>query len=451
MLTIARKETMPQTTLKSFFRRHMAIPLGAVFLAAAGNVSTLNDPPPPEMRPLNSTELRFKNAGDDVADGQDFVLATATTEEVLKPVLDKTCYRFGEGMAKAKQVTPLLVAINALKSNSKSGEEVFDLIYKDKIRLCYLKKTNEKIDGLYLEDINSFVLTSMADVTERPYVVAHELLHYAQNKNGLSSYAQNTDIHEQVRQVLTMEAAATTLELLIAYDEKLNGNIKQWEWLTTTEFEKGTGVDVIFDSKIHHSLESTYQQGIQHHLTRKEALRAAGKTVFEHVFNNDSWRKFYINRLLVNAYISIQENNGIFADKPLTQNYIDLAGKIDSNSSFTRGAKVPAFNDLFKHDQEDKKMYWIYEAANFEIHSVYAPTHTKENAALLKKAYEENNPYIGLSISKFVDAKIMQDISDDPAVKKYDYLYQFIDAKLEEKNQSALKKDSPVQAKKPAV
>jgi hypothetical protein len=440
---------MTQMTLKSFFRRRLAIPLGAVFLAAAGNVSTLNDPPPPNLRPLNSTELRFRHAGDDVADGQDFVPATSTTEEVLKPVLDKTCYRFGEGMEKARQVTPVLVAINALKNNSQLGEEVFDLIYKDKIRLCYLKKINEMVDGLYLEDINSFVLTSMADVQERPYVMAHELLHYAQNKNGLSSYAQNTDIHEQVRQVLAMEAAATTLELLISYDENLNGNKKHWEWLTTTEFEKGTGVDVIFDSKIHHILESTYQQGIRHQLTRKEALRVTGKAVFEQVFNNDSWRKFYINRLLVNAYISIQDNNGNFTDKPLTQNYTDLAGKLNSDSSFTSGAKVPAFNDLFKHDLEDKKMYWIYEAANYEIHSVYAPTHTKENEALLKKAYEEKNPYIGLSISKFVDAKIMQDISGDPAVKKYTYLYQFIDAKIEKMQQDKLKKKLAADKPKP--
>jgi hypothetical protein len=406
---------MTQISIQHFFKRQVTIPLCAVFLVAAGNVSTLNDPPPPNLRPLNSTEKLFKLEGNETAETQEFVLETATTEEILKPILDKSCYRFGEGMEKAKQVAPAIIALAALKQNSDLGEEVFQLIYKDKIRLCSLNTMPEGTEALYNEYLKSLILGKYSDPAELPYVIAHESLHYAQHKNLLSSSAQNTNMQEQLRQVLTID---------------------------------DHGINVIYDSKVHHVLETSYQEGIKNNLPPQDALRAAGKAVFEQVFENDSWRRFYIDRTLINYYIAVNEKNGDFTGETLTQDYINTAGKLDKAASFTEGGKVPAFEKLFKNDQ---KMYWVYEAAHCQLHALYDPKDSKELFALFQKALDGNNPYLGLPISRLLLEKKQQDRSDDPTVKKYDYLYQFLDAKLEEKNQSALKKDSPVQTKKPAV
>jgi hypothetical protein len=290
----------------------------------------------------------------------------------------------------------VVAALNTLSTVTFMGRPLVDLADQEHLRLCALKHMPAGTAAQYLAS-DTFVAAGQNPKKQGQVLdLAHEITHAAQDKQGLLRYGYVWDIESRVRRNLSIEAAPVALEFAVAYEKKVSGDDSYWEYI------KQHDANTAYTNKDNHKLfEDIYNASISAGASQNDALRAGARAIFERVFESSDWRNFYLTSEL-NSYIEDIANGkfrtfteihrGVFG-----QGEVDKAGKIGNLPSFTAGAQLPAYADLFNGNQ---KMQWAYEAADIERHRQALGAEHETVKTMQKRAADGKNPYIGIDFSE---------------------------------------------------
>lgn len=264
------------------------------------------------------------------------------------------------------------------------------------VSYCGLPRLAAGTGGQYLPSVTAVILPVGSEGNMLPLVFAHEIMHAAQDKNGGMNYFYDWDISSRVMRTLSTEAASKTVEFMVAFEAKLDGNPKIWDYLNS--YVRNPSGLIFSDKQVYSLMEEEYKAATESGLSRDDALRAVAFTLWHNIFENAEWRDFYLD-LSLKLYIrNIAEGN--LKEETLKhgqygQKDIDRAGLIGSGPSFTLGAKPPPFSSLI---EKNPKMKWVFEAAEIaRLERVWVKDDPRL-ATMREKSRAEGNPYLDLDI-----------------------------------------------------
>lgn len=378
---------------------------------------------PPPVLPYEQQLFRFNDLPSSTAPGAtaNDNIAGMTSQQRAGYYAQKFCFA-ADGAAAARAASPqsqkeLAEALDALSRLTYMGRPMVSLGQEADLSFCGLSHLPNGIAAQYLPGIHAVVAGPFTTREERVLKLAHEILHAAQDRNGLLNYGYNWDASSRITRNLSIEAASLTSEFMIAYEAKLAGDASYWDHLRTHYAGTTYG-----NADTYRLIDTTYQAAITAGQAPDAALRAAGRAAFEHVFDGADWRNFYLNSELQSYMGDIAQgrfrNNRTVAHNQFGQDDIDKAGRVGSLASFTSGAHVPPAADLLARDE---KMKWAWEAA--EIARAEQSTDTRADAQRVA-ALLNGNPYLGLDI-----AEVYRRATDESWDKsaRFRYLWQIMD------------------------
>lgn len=381
-----------------------AFSLGAVSCASNGpkadelnpghriaNVESLPALPPP---PADSTdyhqELFRNNASNVLTPFDNLRLLRMTRSERMDFYMDKLCFTAGAQTVEGATQEQLRDAMEDLSRMTFLGKPLVELAIENDVKLCGMSQLPASVLAQYLPALDAVVAGPSGSRAGRALTMAHEIMHAAQDENGLLSYNFNWDMQSRVTRNLSVEAAAVASEYLIAFEAKLVGDNTYWSRMS---FHYANGI------AMKNTVEQSYNDALKAGETHEQALRAAGRAGFENVFNNTWWRDFYLDGELRSYLQDIDK--GRFDNARTTGHYqfgqtkIDLAGAVgQGTSSFTQGARFPDYNGLLAGNQ---KMRWAFEAAEIARRGRMA-NNARTVESLRAQALLGGNPYLDLDI-----------------------------------------------------
>ncbi|MEZ0225618.1 MAG: DUF6782 family putative metallopeptidase [Alphaproteobacteria bacterium] len=346
-------------------------------------------------------------------------------EERMQYYMKKFCF---EANKAANDNDPrdkaVVAALNTLSTVTFMGKPLVDLADQEHLRLCALKHMPAGTAAQYHASDVFVAAGQNAKKQGQVLDLAHEITHAAQDKQGLLRYGYVWDIESRVRRNLSIEAAPVALEFAVAYEKKLSGDDSYWEYI------KKHDANTAYTSAENHKLfEDTYNSRIEAGWSKNDALRAGATAIFERVFDSDDWRNFYLTSEL-NSYIDDIANKkfAIFTEirhGVFDQEEVDKAGKIGDLPSFTKGAWLPAYAELFNGNQ---KMQWAYEAADIERHRQALGAEHETVKAMEKQATENKNPYLGIDF-----AEVSRRLGDARWSSRFQSTWQVMDEVVKDK------------------
>ena len=346
-------------------------------------------------------------------------------EEQLRFYMDRMCFTVGaQATAEQKNIRD---ALEELQKMPLLGAPLVAYAMANDLQFCSLPDMTAGVGAQYVPGINA-VMSGDADSPEVMLLrIAHEIFHARQDGNALLDYYYSWDAESRVARNMTIEAAAVTAELLIAFEAKQNGNDKIWEHI------KSRVADGVYaDAAIYDRIESTFDRAKTAGLSDMEAYTFAGRAAFERVFDVDGWRNYYLNFELQN-YISDITGGALDSATRFTNNGFPpqkaaKAGVIGRGTdSFTASARRPALKTLLSHNT---RMRWAYEAAELERHRRVYGAEDLRTAALADTYGASGNPYLSLNLTD-----VLKQARDDAAptadkAKKFSFLYEYMDAAI---------------------
>lgn len=346
-------------------------------------------------------------------------------EEQLRFYMDRMCFTVGaEATAEQQNIKS---ALEALQKMPLLGAPLVAYALANNVQFCSLPDMTAGVGAQYVPGINA-VMSGDADSPEVMMLrIAHEIFHARQDNNGLLDYYYSWDVDSRVARNMTIEAAAVTAELLIAFEAKQNGNAKVWEHI------KGRYADGVYaDAAIYDRIESTFDRAKSAGMTDMEAYTFAGRAAFERVFDVEGWRNYYLNFELLN-YLSDITGGALDKSDRFTANGFPpqkaaKAGMIGRGTdSFTASAHRPHLKTLLSHNE---RMKWAYEAAELERYRRVYGAESRRTTALEETYRTGGNPYLALDL-----ADILQQARRDAApaadkTKKFAYLYEYMEAAI---------------------
>ncbi len=379
-----------------------AMTLSTNGLAQQGPVVPLNCPPTVARVPLTPAQPnipydeRLLRGNDDQPPSAE-VLAM-TPAQRLQYYMDKYCFT-ADQIANDNRASDraMVSAVSTLSGETYMGKPLIDLANQEHLKFCAIKHLPAGVGAQY-ETGDRLVVSGAQEnaIAQVPYI-AHELTHAAQTKHGLMSYYFDWDIQSRVRRNLVVEAAPIAMEFSVAYEKKLQGDDRYWEYLKTHNASSAyTNPDN------YRLFERTYKDNIAGGATQNDALHAAAHALFERVFDSADWRRFYMTSEL-NSYIADiaggrYKDRGPVIHDGFGQDKIDLAGAIGDLPSYTKGAHVPDYADFFKG--EDRKLQWAYEAADLARYRQQFGATSPEATVMETDAIHNKNPYINLDMAE---------------------------------------------------
>lgn len=378
-------------------------------------------------------QLFFYNAPTTPPADEAALLAKMSSNQRAEFYMQKFCFRQGATPEQAAAQKEVYDALQALAKLPATGKSLIDLAAQEGLQFCSLGHLPAGIAAQYLPSSTTVVAGPLGKPEGRVLTIAHEIMHAAQDRNKLLNYETSWDIQSRVQRNLSIEAAALTMEFLVAYDAKVAGDPSYWNHMQ--HYLGGTTYN---DDRIYKLVEDTYKTAKDGGATHEESLRKVGAAVWTHVFESDDWRNFYLNHELTIYLRDISENkfedvktitHAQFADK--TKN----AGKVGPLPSFTDGVTFPSLDSMLA---KREKMKWAYEAAEIARMKQIEGKDGKTVAALTAAAKLGNNPYLGLDITD-----IYKKTNDENWTKgrTFRYLYHVMD--------EAIKPPEPVPAPPP--
>lgn len=392
------------------------------------NVETLPSLPP---FPADSTdyhqELFRNNAASVLSPFENLRLITMTREQRMDFYMEKLCFTAGEQTVAGTTQEQLRDAMEDLSRLTFLGKPLVDLAIENNVKLCGMGQLPASVLAQYLPALDAVVAGPSASRAGRALTMAHEIMHAAQDENGLLTYGYNWDMQSRVTRNLSTEAAAVASEYLIAFEAKLAGNNTYWSHMS---FQYLNGI------AMKNTVEQSYNDAIKTGVTHEQALRAAGRAAFENVFSNTWWRDFYLDGEL-RAYLQ-DIDKGRFDNARTTGHYqfgqsrIDRAGAVGRGvPSFTQGARFPDYNGLLAGNQ---KMRWAFEAADI-ARRARMTNGAQAVEPMRARALLGGNPYLDLDIVAISRAAGMKTLQPG---QKFRPLFEHLD--------DALKSQAPATA-----
>ncbi|MDI1228607.1 MAG: hypothetical protein PSY14_13080 [bacterium] len=347
------------------------------------------------------------------------LLAKMTSQQRAEFYMQKFCFRQGATPEEAAAQKEVYDALQSLALLPATGKPLIDLAAREGLQFCSLGHLPNGIAAQYLPSKETIVAGPLSKPESRVMTIAHEIMHAAQDRNKLLNYETNWDIQSRVQRNLSIEAAALTMEFLVAYDAKVGGNDAYWNYMQ--HYMGGTTYN---DDRIYKLVEDTYKTAKDGGATHEESLRKVGAAVWTLVFESDDWRNFYLNHELTIYLRDIADNKFVdatvithaqFADK--TKN----AGKVGALPSFTEGVTFPSLDSMLA---KREKMKWAFEAAEIARMKQMEGANGKTVATLTAAATAGNNPYLGLDM-----ADIYRKTTDESWTKgrTFRYIYHVMD------------------------
>jgi len=379
-------------------------------------VSVVQDPPsrsrpfPPETEALFARNLQLP------------ANSNQTTEARMKAYMDKLCFSLGDDTTLAQK--NIEQALKALKELPVLGAPLVEYAAAQNIQFCALSELPAGVGAQYMSGLGAILASDADNSVVMMLRVAHEIVHARQDNTDLLTYYYNWDIENRVARNLTIEAAAVTSEMLIAFEAKQRGDNSVWDHLRQ-RYSDG----VYADAEIYDRIENAWNGAKASGKGDMEAYAAAGQAGFERVFDVEGWRLFYLNHELLSYLSDITSGkldnirtfstDGFDTDKRAAAGRLNNAGDV-----FTQTARAPDLQNLLARHE---KIKWAYEAAEIARYQrVFGKDHQKTKERQTAAAHG-NNPYLALDL-KAVLAHAQQAAFPAAGVKKrFAYLYEYMD------------------------
>ncbi len=358
-----------------------------------------------------------------------------TPEEQLRFYMAQMC--FGADEAGKAEQQKIKTALQDLQKMPLLGAPLVAYAVAQDVQFCSLPDMTAGVGAQYVPGINA-IMSGNADSPEVMLLrVAHEIFHARQDGNDLLNYYYSWDAESRVARNMTIEAAAVTAELLIAFEAKQNGNPKIWDHI------KGRVSDGVYaDAAIYDRIESTFARAKTAGLSDMDAYTFAGRAAFERVFDIDGWRNYYLNFELQNYLGDITsgalDNATRFTTNGFPPQKANKAGTIGrGNDSFTAAARRPPLKTLLA---QNERMQWAYEAAELERYRRVFGAEAAQTTARAAQYAAGGNPYLALDLADIL--KQSRDAAQPAAdgQKKFAYLYEYMDAALQPPEESPVQK-----------
>ena len=237
-------------------------------------------------------------------------------------------------------------------------------------------------------------------------VISHETLHGIQGGNALLKTTWNQSLDAILRSSLYQEAAGDVIEVIVAYEARLNRDSKTWNYLSTPEpgHPSDQSAAALAYKK---AFDAMRAQG----LPPTEATERAGSAAFEEKMKSREWRAFYITRTTM--YLGGLYDIGYFgladAQKPLGHDIAPgvmvAAGEITAEFSLTRHAREPTREQIFEGLPGLRHAFEALELARMQ--KAYGPGDAR---VVDTRHYQEvlGNPYLDIdwgAVKKLYDAE----------------------------------------------
>lgn len=228
------------------------------------------------------------------------------------------------------------------------GVPLLDFATESNIFMCYSELPNTLL-GQWQPDAGVIVLTdrNLGSPNTLP-IFAHELLHLMQNGQGIGGFTDTYNLEDMQMGTLSREAAASTMQYLLALDYKLHGNDALWN---------ANG-----DHQYQEQMLQVYNRARSEGMTYEQALEQAGLEGFGMMFQRQWWLDIY-NRDQASGFLNSLVNG--FYKKPSDNRYplerMRLAGRVTENFNFTRNlASEPSDQMRFGNNDAMRDLFaWL--------------------------------------------------------------------------------------------
>jgi|GEM_PF-1253839 len=316
-------------------------------------------------------------------------------------------------------------ALQELAKLPLTGRPLVELAMRENMQFCNIPTMPLGTGAQYVPSLVAVLAPPDGEKLQLRQTIAHEILHGAQDKHGLLNYQYTWDIESRLTRNLSIEAAALSMEILIAFEAKQMGNPAHWDHM-----QKRYGPQSVYgDPAVYKSADETWAKAKAEGKDDAAALRAVGGVIWNKMFDNRAWLDFYLNFELQTYLRDITngalDNQTEIHGKAYAQALTDKAGKTGSDNSFTEGARVPALDKLL---EGNTAMRQAYAAADLERHRRSLGADHPKTQALKRAAEADNNPYIALDLAKIVEKSRAHTFADENGKRKFSFLHEYMDA-----------------------
>ena len=362
------------------------------------------------------TDLLERNRGDRPP------VADEMTDDIrLKQYISELCFEIGDPDVKTANNEGVRLTLGEVAEMTLLGQSLVNIADQMNVKFCGLNNLSAGVAALYYPHADLLITRPARSKYDLVTNLVHEMMHAAQDQNGLFISDYGWDIESRLQHNLSVEAAAATAEMLIAYEAYLRGKDDYWLYLNTSFG------NAAMDKKSLTILDQTYCNAMAVGASHQDALMLAGRKAFENVFQHQGWLSFYCNQELVSYAFEVTA--GLY-DRPFVlqsgvfdQNKLNAAGQIGFGGlSFTAAADIPGLGRVL---QTQPQMYFAFQAVEVERVRRSFGYASPEHAQIYNQAVAEKNPYLGLDIGKAV-ALHRAALWGDGAAKTYRYLYHIL-------------------------
>lgn len=340
----------------------------------------------------------------------------------LRAYVDELCF-VPQTAPKPEQLA-VRQALEELAQLPLTGRPLVEMAVREQIQFCNIKTLPLGMGAQYVPTLGA-VLTP-TDIGKLPLrqTVAHEILHAVQDKSELLSYEYSWDIESRVTRNLSIEAAALTMEILIAFEARQRGDSAHWDYLLNRR-----GTQSAYGSADTYALaDATWEKAKAAGKDDAQAIRDVGAAVWRKMFDNRAWLDFYLNFEL-QAYLQDITRGALDEQKEIraggyAQSRIDDAGKIGTGDSFTKGARLPPLDALLAGNTA---MRQAFAAADLERHRRSLGATHPQTVALRRAAEADGNPYLGVDMAQIMTQSRAHTFGDADGKRKFSYLHEYMD------------------------
>lgn len=332
---------------------------------------------------------------------------------------------FGSKDAPQPKQQEMRAALEALAKLPLTGRPLVEMAARENIQFCKVSHLPAGTGAQYVPTLGAVLAPGSAAHEIMQLHLAHEILHAEQDKNQLLAYHYDWDIHSRLARNLSIESAALSFEILVAFEAKQQGDPRMWDHLRTQYGPQST----YGDQRLYTLAEEIWEKSKAGGKDDPSALRDVGRALWERNFENRAWLDFYLNYELA-IYVRDITSGALDDQRALKsagfgQEKIDASGKTGNGGSFTTGAQVPPLEKLL--DGNDK-MRRAYAAADLERHRRSLGADHPRTEALRRAALADGNPYIGLDLAAVLKQMQKSAFPDAEGKKKFSYLHEYLDA-----------------------
>ena len=264
---------------------------------------------------------------------------------------------------------------------------------------------------------SSYGVVGVGDMNSRPEkktALVHETMHGLQKRHSMQDFKLGVDVGYWLKTHLYGEAAAMTLEIIGAFEQKKAGDPEAWNQL----FEDGGLSEVM--PEIPGIFLSAYSgaKGEGHNDIR--AIEKAGAVAWNHIMQNKEWLDFYVDQnlqhfIVLHDHYKSKEKVGRVTSAEALPDKARLSGHINAQMNYTRDVLPTSAEAILEGNQ---KLQWAFQAVKlWQYRDIRGMDHP-ETLRLEKRGIIEKNPYIKLNIReamlrKKVNGHDLTEVLDD--------------------------------------